>query len=202
MRSSSVHRKTKETDIQLSLKLDGNGSYSIETGIGFFNHMLELFAYHAHIDLSITAKGDISVDDHHTVEDVGIALGSAFREALGDRHGIQRFGAAFAPMDETLARCVVDFGGRSAFIFHADFKRAKIGDLSTEMIPHFFQSFAEHAKANLHLEVLYGSNTHHKIEALFKAFALSCREAIELNPTVKGIPSTKGLLEISRKKKK
>ncbi len=194
MRTANVKRKTKETDITVSLRLDGNGRSKISTGIGFLDHMLDLFAKHGLFDLSISCKGDLHVDDHHTTEDVGIALAKAFTEALGEKRGIARYGTAYVPMDEALARCVVDLSGRSALVYHVSLNRKKVGDLSTEMIEHFFQSFAENVKANIHVEVLYGKNTHHKIEAVFKAFARALRHACEIDPRVKGVLSTKGSL--------
>lgn len=192
MRNATIHRKTKETNISVTLGLDGSGKYAVSTGIGFLDHMLELFAKHGMFDLQLKCEGDLRVDDHHTTEDVAIALGQAFDKALRDRAGISRYGSGCVPMDESLARCVVDLGGRSVLVFKADFNRKKVGDLSTEMIRHFFQSFAENAKANIHVEVLYGTNTHHKIEAMFKAFARSLRVACEKDPRVTGVPSTKG----------
>lgn len=194
MRKSSIKRKTKETDIAVTLELNGSGKSTVATGIGFLDHMLDLFAKHGLFDLTVSCKGDLHVDDHHTTEDVGIALANAFVKALGEKKGIARYGTAYVPMDETLARCVVDLSGRSALVFHAEFNRKKVGDLSTEMVEHFFQSFADNLKANIHLEVLYGKNTHHKIEGLFKAFARAMRQACEADPRVKGVLSTKGSL--------
>ncbi|MFA6469123.1 MAG: imidazoleglycerol-phosphate dehydratase HisB [Bacteroidota bacterium] len=194
MRKAKIKRKTKETDISVSVVLNGNGTSTVSTGIGFLDHMLDLFAKHGMFDIVVSCKGDLHVDDHHTTEDIGIALAKAFSNALGDKKGIARYGTAYVPMDESLARCVVDLSGRSALVFHAEFNRKKVGDLSTEMIEHFFQSFAENLKANIHLEVLYGKNTHHKIEALFKAFARAMRQACERDPRVKGVLSTKGKL--------
>ena len=194
MRNATLQRKTKETNISISLGIDGCGIYAVSTGIGFLDHMLELFAKHGMFDLRLTCKGDLRVDDHHTTEDVAIALGRAFDKALRDRSGIARYGSAYVPMDESLARCVVDIGGRSALVFKAEFNRKKVGDLSTEMIRHFFLSFAENIKANVHIEVLYGSNTHHKIEAMFKALARALRTACEKDARVKGVLSTKGKL--------
>jgi imidazoleglycerol-phosphate dehydratase len=194
MRKATLKRKTKETDIAVSLELNGTGKSSIATGIGFLDHMLDLFAKHGLFDLTVKCKGDLHVDDHHTTEDVGIALAKAFTQALGGKIGIARYGTAYVPMDESLARCVVDLSGRSALVFNAEFNRKKVGDLSTEMIEHFFQSFAENLKANIHIEVLYGRNTHHKIEAIFKSFARAMRQACEMDPRVKGILSTKGSL--------
>jgi imidazoleglycerol-phosphate dehydratase len=194
MRSATIQRKTKETNISVTLEIDGSGKYSISTGVGFLDHMLELFTKHGMFNLQLKCKGDLHVDDHHTTEDVAIALGKAFDKALKERAGISRYGSAYVPMDESLARCVVDLGGRSALVFKADFNRKKVGDLSTEMIKHFFQSFAENVKANVHIEVLYGVNTHHKIEALFKALARAMCIACEKDARVKGVLSTKGRL--------
>ncbi len=194
MRSASVQRKTKETNISVTLQIDGNGKYAVSTGIGFLDHMLELFTRHGMFDIQLKCKGDLRVDDHHTTEDVAIALGQAFGKALKERTGIARYGSAYVPMDESLARCVVDLGGRSALVFKAEFNRKNVGDLSTEMIKHFFLSFAENIKANIHVEVLYGSNTHHKIEAMFKALARALRVACEKDARVKGVLSTKGKL--------
>ncbi len=191
-RRASMHRKTKETDIHASVYLDGVGAYRIETGIGFLNHMLELFSKHSRIDIDLQCNGDLHIDDHHTVEDVAITLGSALREALGEKVGIQRYGCAYIPMDETLVRCVIDLSGRSYLVFNAKFSRAKISDMATEMVEHFFLSLAEHLKANVHLEILYGKNTHHKIEGLFKAFAVAMRDAVKL--TSSDIASTKGVM--------
>jgi imidazoleglycerol-phosphate dehydratase len=191
-RRASTHRKTKETDIHVSVHLDGTGVYRIETGIGFLNHMLELFSKHSRIDIDLRCTGDLHIDDHHTVEDVAIALGAALRDALGAKVGIERYGCAYIPMDETLARCVVDLSGRSYLVFNAKFSRAKISDMATEMVEHFFLSLAEHLKANVHLEVLYGKNTHHKIEGLFKAFAVAMRDAVRL--TSSDVASTKGVI--------
>ncbi len=194
MRNAAIQRKTKETNISVTLGIDGSGKYSVSTGIGFLDHMLELFAKHGMFDLQLKCKGDLHIDDHHTTEDVAIALGQAFGKALKDRAGIARYGFAYVPMDESLARCAIDLGGRSALVFKAEFNRKKVGDLSTEMIKHFFQSFAENIKANIHVEVLYGSNTHHKIEAMFKALARALRVACEKDARVKGVLSTKGKL--------
>lgn len=194
MRKANLKRKTKETDIAVTVILDGTGKSSVSTGIGFLDHMLDLFAKHGLFDLTVKCKGDLHVDDHHTTEDVGIAMAKAFTQALGEKKGIARYGTAYVPMDEALARCVLDLSGRSALVFKAEFNRKKVGDLSTEMIEHFFQSFAENLKANIHIEVLYGKNTHHKIEAIFKAFARAMRQACEMDPRVKGVLSTKGKL--------
>ena len=194
MRTATVTRKTKETNISATVKIEGSGTSSVSTGIGFLDHMLELFAKHGMFDLDLKCKGDIHVDDHHTTEDVAIALGKAFEKALDDKAGIARYGSAYVPMDESLARCVIDLSGRGVLMFKADFNRKKVGDLSTEMIRHFFLSFADNLKANVHIEVLYGSNTHHKIEAMFKSLAHALRDACEKDPRVKGVLSTKGKL--------
>ena len=194
MRKAKLTRKTKETNISVSVELNGTGKSSVSSGIGFLDHMLDLFAKHGMFDLVVKCKGDLHVDDHHTTEDIGIAMAKAFTAALGDKKGIARYGVSYVPMDESLARCVIDLGGRSALVFKAEFNRKKVGDLSTEMIEHFFLSFAENLKANIHLEVLYGRNTHHKIEAIFKSFARAMRQACEIDPRVKGVLSTKGKL--------
>lgn len=194
MRKAKIKRKTKETNISVTVELNGSGKAVVSTGIGFLDHMLDLFAKHGLFDIVVSCKGDLHVDDHHTTEDVGIALAKAFTNALGDKKGIARYGTAYVPMDEALARCVVDLSGRSALVFKAEFNRKKVGDLSTEMIEHFFQSVAENLKANIHIEVLYGKNTHHKIEAIFKSFARAMSQACEMDPRVKGVLSTKGKL--------
>ncbi|MCL5020789.1 MAG: imidazoleglycerol-phosphate dehydratase HisB [Bacteroidetes bacterium] len=193
-RKSSLSRNTRETQIACSVNLDGTGKYRVSTGIKFFNHMLELFSKHSLIDMDLKAKGDVDVDDHHTVEDVAIVIGKCVDEALGDKAGINRYGTAFVPMDESLARCVIDLSGRGHCVFHAEFSRAKVSDLSTEMIEHFFKSMAENLKANIHVELLYGKNNHHRSEAIFKSFALALREAVSLNPRISGVQSTKGKL--------
>ena len=194
MRKATIKRNTKETKISATVDLNGTGRSAVSTGIGFLDHMLDLFAKHGLFDITVQCKGDLHVDDHHTTEDVGIALAKAIAAALGEKKGVTRYGCAYVPMDESLARCVVDLSGRSALVFRAEFNRKKVGDLSTEMIEHFFQSFADNSKANIHLEILYGKNTHHKIEALFKAFARAMRQACEQDPRVKGVLSTKGKL--------
>lgn len=193
-RTSTIVRNTNETRISLSLNLDGSGSSRIETGIGFFNHMLTLFAAHGHFDLDIQVAGDLDVDGHHTVEDVGIALGQAFDEALGDKRGIRRYGFFLLPMDEALAEVALDFSGRPCLVFHADFPPTKVGEFDLELIHEFWQAFASNARANLHMNLQYGSNEHHKSEALFKATGRAARQAVELDPAQKGIPSTKGTL--------
>ncbi len=193
-RKASLNRETKETRISCSLNLDGKGKYQVSTGIRFLDHMLELFAKHSLIDLELKAKGDVNVDDHHTVEDVAITLGKCVDKALADKSGINRYGTAYAPMDDSLARCVVDLSGRGYCVFNAEFSRAKVSDMSTEMVEHFFKSLAENLKANVHVVLLYGKNNHHRTEAIFKSFALALREAVSLNQRIIGVQSTKGKL--------
>ena len=195
MRRAKLHRKTNETDIRLKLALDGSGRYRVSTGIGFFDHMLELFARHGAFDLDLTAAGDLDVDQHHTVEDVGIALGEAFDSALGNKRGILRAGYFLMPMDETLGLAAVDFGGRSQAVVETKVATRKVGDLQTELVHDFFEGFARGARANVHLKVLYGRSSHHKIEALFKAFARALRVACSRDRRLaRMLPSTKGLL--------
>jgi imidazoleglycerol phosphate dehydratase HisB len=194
-RSSTITRKTNETDISISLNIDGNGKREIDTPVGFLTHMLELFTKHGLFDLTIKAKGDTYIDEHHTVEDIGIVLGDAFAKALGDKKGINRYGFFILPMDEALATVAIDFAGRYAFSFDCKFSREKIGDLSTEMIYDFWDSFAQNAKVNLYIKVENGRNDHHKIEAIFKATARAIRIAWESdNRAINQIPSTKGVL--------
>ncbi|MGD0975868.1 MAG: imidazoleglycerol-phosphate dehydratase HisB [Candidatus Korobacteraceae bacterium] len=195
MRSARLERKTNETDIRLLLKIDGRGTYKVATGIRFFDHMLELFARHGGFDLELSCKGDLDVDQHHTVEDVGIALGEAFERALGDKKGILRAGYFLMPMDETLGLAAVDFGGRTAAVVEPNVKVRYVGDLQSELVFDFFEGFARGARANVHLKVLYGRSNHHKIEALFKAFARALRVACSKDKRLaKMLPSTKGLL--------
>ena len=193
-RSSEVSRKTKETDIAVKLKLDGKGESRVATGIPFFDHMLTLFAKHGLFDVEIVCRGDIEVDAHHTVEDVGIALGEAFHQAVASKEGITRYGAAYVPMDETLSRTVVDFSGRPYVVCKAEFPSEKVGAMSTELVEEFFRALAVHARINLHVEVLYGKNSHHMAEAMFKSAAQAFCIAVTRNPRVAGIPSTKGVL--------
>jgi imidazoleglycerol-phosphate dehydratase len=192
-RFSKIERNTKETSIRLELELDGNGNSEIDTGVGFFDHMLTLFAFHGKMDLNIKAKGDLNVCDHHTVEDVGIALGEAFKEAIGDKNGINRYGTFYIPMDETLALVSIDISNRPYLVFDCDFKREKVGEMSTEMVEEFFRAFAFNAGVTLHLKIIHGENDHHKIEALFKALGRAIKEAKFINPE-NGLPSTKGKL--------
>lgn len=191
-RTAAIKRNTTETQIDISLQLDGSGRYAIDTGIDFFNHMLEQLARHSGIDLSVTAKGDLHIDEHHTIEDVAIALGSAFSEALGKKAGINRYGFCL-PMDDCLAQVAIDFGGRPWLVWEADFTREKIGDMPTEMFYHFFKSFSDGARCNLNIKA-EGSNEHHKAEAIFKALAKSIKMAIKKETTEMSIPSTKGIL--------
>ncbi|MEM6646715.1 MAG: imidazoleglycerol-phosphate dehydratase HisB [Bacteroidota bacterium] len=192
LRHATVHRKTGETEITVTLGLDGTGTYHNATGVGFLDHMLDLFAKHGRFDLEVSCDGDLHVDDHHTVEDVGIVLGQAFAQALGDKAYIARYGHAYVPMDEALARCVVDLSGRFFLHFDATFTRDIVGDLSTEMVEHFWYSFAEQVQCNLHLTVLYGRNTHHQIEAIFKSAARALHAATRRNPDGAAVLSTKG----------
>jgi imidazoleglycerol-phosphate dehydratase len=195
MRKIRVNRVTAETQIQISLTLEGRGKYEISTGIGFLNHMLELFTRHGGFDLKLVAKGDLNVDQHHTVEDTGIAIGEAFDRVLGNRRGILRAGYFLMPMDETLGLAAVDFGGRAAAVVDTKVRAAKVGDLQTELVHDFFEGFARGARANVHARVLYGRSSHHKIEALFKAFARALRVACSRDQRLKRmLPSTKGLL--------
>src|SRR5216683_768889 len=195
MRRAKVQRKTTETQIELGLVLDGSGQRRIDSPVPFFNHMLEAVARHGLYDLELTATGDVEVDPHHLIEDVGICLGQAFREALGDRSGITRFGDALVPMDETLVQAAVDFSGRAAFVYLADQIKGKtIGTFDAELAREFFGGFAASALINLHLEVRYGENAHHMVEALFKAFARATSMAVRPDPRVVGVPSTKGTL--------
>jgi imidazoleglycerol-phosphate dehydratase/histidinol-phosphatase len=191
-RTVEIKRKTKETEIKLSLNLDGSGEGLIDTGIGFFNHMLELFTKHAQCDINLLVKGDLQVDEHHTVEDTAIVLGEAFDQVLGNKKGIERYGFLL-PMDESIAEVAVDFCGRSALIWKADFQREKIGDMSTELIYHFFKSFSSSARCSLYIKV-DGKNEHHKCEAIFKAVAKAIKMAIERNLNNPQVPSTKGIL--------
>ena len=194
-RKAAVERNTKETQIRGSLAIDGQGAYQISTGIRFFDHMLELFAKHGGFDLKLTASGDLDVDQHHTVEDVGIALGQLFAKALGDRKGINRAGYFVLPMDETLAVVAVDLGGRPALVYQDRVRVRLVGDLQTELVEDFFGGFVNHAGANLHAKVLYGRSNHHKIEAIFKCFARAMRYACSTDERLKDqLPSTKGLL--------
>lgn len=193
-RIASIERNTNETKLKLTINLDGNGKTNIKTGIGFFDHMLNLMAFHGGFDLDIQADGDLEVCDHHTVEDIGIALGKVFLEALQDKKGIKRYGTIFVPMDESLCHVSLDISGRAFLVFECDFNREMIGEFSTEMTKEFFRAFAFNAGITLHARVLYGENDHHKIEGLFKAFgrALNMAKTIDENNMI--LPSTKGML--------
>lgn len=191
-RTATVKRKTNETDIQINLNLDGTGKGNINTGLAFFDHMIDQLARHGHLDLEVVVKGDLEVDEHHTIEDTAIALGEAFYEALGSKLGIERYGFML-PMDDCLAQVAIDFGGRNWLVWDADFKREKIGDMPTEMFMHFFKSFTDSAKANLNIKA-EGTNEHHKIEAIFKAFAKAIKMAVKRDTDKMVLPSTKGML--------
>ena len=193
-RTSVVSRNTKETEIQISLNLDGSGKADIQTGIGFFDHMLNSFARHGFFDLTVKAKGDLEVDTHHTIEDTGIVLGQAIKQAVGDKKGIVRYGSQILPMDESLVLCALDLCGRPYLVYDLDLDREKVGDLETEMVREFFYAVSYSARMNIHIKELYGSNDHHVMEAIFKAFARSLRTACEKDLRMTGIPSTKGVL--------
>ena len=195
LRTAEVVRDTKETQIRLSIDLDGTGASKVATGIGFYDHMLESFARHGGFDLTVEAKGDLHIDMHHTVEDVGIVLGQAVNKALDGFKGIRRFGHAYIPMDETLTRCALDLSNRPYLIWKVDFPRPKVGDMDTELFKEFHQAFAMNAGACVHLETLYGENSHHIAESGFKALARALRTAVEFDPKTGGAaPSTKGVL--------
>src|SRR5688572_24743080 len=193
-RTATIDRKTRETQIRLELNLDGSGGGSWQTGVGFLDHMLELFARHAALDLTVEAKGDLHVDQHHTVEDVGICLGQAVKQALGDKAGIRRYGFFTLPMEETLCTTAIDLSGRYYLVFNATFPSAKIGEFDSELVEDFWQSTAANALCNLHINVPYGRNSHHISEAIFKSTARALRMAIEADSRMPGVPSTKGTL--------
>ncbi len=195
MRKATVERNTNETKITASVDLDGSGSYSVATGIGFLDHMLEQLSRHSLIDLDVKAEGDLHIDFHHTTEDSGIAIGEAFSKALGDRKGIARFGQALSPMDETLTRIVLDASNRPYLIWKVTFARDKVGDMDTELFKEWFQAFGQAAGLTLHIECLYGDNNHHIVESCFKGLARALRQAIEIDPRkADAVPSTKGVL--------
>jgi imidazoleglycerol-phosphate dehydratase len=193
-RTATVEQATRETKVRVVLNLDGTGQRAIKTGIGYFDHMLEQLAFHGLLDLEIECQGDLHVDSHHTVEDVGLALGKAIDQALGERSGIRRYGHAYVPMDETLARVVLDFSGRPEFHFHGQFDHDRIGELETQMVPHFFKSVALASRMTLHMTLLSGANDHHKAEALFKGLARAMSDSILVEPRRAGVSSTKGKL--------
>ncbi|WP_281164310.1 imidazoleglycerol-phosphate dehydratase HisB [Liquorilactobacillus sicerae] len=194
MRSAKITRKTKETQISIKLDIDQQSEISIETGIGFLDHMLTLFAKHGRFGLVVKANGDLEVDSHHTVEDTGIVLGECFKQALGNKEQIERYGTALVPMDETLGRVCVDLSGRSYLVFQANLENQRLGSFETETVEDFFQAFAFSNQMNLHATILYGRNTHHKIESLFKALGRAMRQAVTINPAIKGVNSTKGVI--------
>ena len=194
IRQAEITRTTKETDIQVALNLDGSGVSKINSGIPFLDHMLDLFARHGLFDLEVTCKGDTQIDDHHSVEDIAICLGQAFAQALGNKAGIVRYGHSYVPMDETLARAVVDLSGRYYLVYNVENTRQQVGTFSVELAEHFWHSFAEHCKCNLHIEVLYGKNQHHIIESVFKAATRALSQAVRLDDRIQGVMSTKGKL--------
>jgi len=193
-RNVAVMRKTKETQVSLKLDLDGTGRRSIRTAIPFFDHMLSLLAYHGGVDLSVHAKGDIAVDAHHTVEDVGICLGDAIREALGEAKGIERYGAATVPMDEALVSVALDFSMRPHLVFNVELRKARLGTFDPELVEEFFKALSSHGRMTVHINLHYGKNTHHMVEAVFKGFGRALKEAVSIDPRRTQIPSTKGIL--------
>jgi imidazoleglycerol-phosphate dehydratase len=195
MRTASLTRKTAETDVSVTINLDGTGIYDNQTGVGFFDHMLDQLSRHALIDMEVRAKGDLHIDDHHTVEDVGITLGQALGQALGDKRGIRRYGACLLAMDDAQVRCALDLSARPFLIWNVDVPTAKIGTFDTELVREFFQAFSTHGGITLHVDMLHGVNSHHIVEATFKSVARALREAVESDPrTAEAIPSTKGAL--------
>jgi len=193
-RKAEVKRKTKETEIAIKIDLDGSGRHSIGTGIPFFDHMLSLLAYHGSIDLTLKAKGDIGVDAHHTVEDVGICLGNGIRKALGEAAGIKRYGMAMIPMDETLGSVVLDLSMRPCLVFHMKLRRLRIGNFALELVEEFFKALCNHSRSTVHINLLYGKNSHHMVEAVFKGFGRALKEAVSLDERISQVPSTKGIL--------
>jgi len=193
-REAEVRRTTKETDVRVRLALDGAGRATVSTGVAFLDHMLELFSRHGLFDLEVECRGDLEIDDHHSVEDIAITLGQALARALGDKRGINRYGSALVPMDEALCRAVIDLSGRFYLVYEVETRRQQIGNFSVELAEHFWRSFAEAARCNLHLDCLRGRNTHHILEGTFKAAARALREAVARDPRVEGVPSTKGVL--------
>jgi imidazoleglycerol-phosphate dehydratase len=194
-RTASVERKTNETDITVSINLDGAGRGKFKTGVPFLEHMLDQVARHGMVDLDVVAKGDTHIDDHHTVEDIGITLGQAFAKALGDKKGIRRYGHAYVPLDEALSRVVIDFSGRPGLEYHASYPRARVGEFDIDLLHEFFQGFINHAQVTLHIDCIRGKNAHHIAETIFKAFGRAVRMAIEADPRMEGVtPSTKGSL--------
>jgi imidazoleglycerol-phosphate dehydratase len=195
MRTASISRNTKETEIAVEVNLDGTGQYEISTGIGFLDHMIEQFSRHSLIDIKCRIKGDLHVDQHHTTEDSAIAIGQAISKALGDKAGIMRYGSAYSPMDETLSRVALDISGRPYFVWKAGFTQERLGEMDTELFEHWFHSIADAVGLTLHIELLYGKNNHHIAESIYKGFARAMRQAVEIDPRKGGaIPSTKGIL--------
>ena len=194
MRQAEITRTTKETDIHIAINLDGSGISKISSGVPFLDHMLDLFARHGLFDLEVSCNGDTQIDDHHSVEDIAICLGEAFAQALGNKAGIVRYGHSYVPMDETLARAVVDLSGRYYLVYNVENTRQQVGTFSVELAEHFWHSFAEHCKCNLHIEVLYGKNQHHIIESVFKAATRALSQAVRLDDRITGVMSTKGKL--------
>ncbi len=194
-RSATIERKTRETDIQIRLELDGRGECDIESPVPFFDHMLTQIARHGFFDLWVRAEGDIEIDAHHTVEDLGICLGEAFKQALGDKAGIRRYGRGTMPMHEALASVILDFSGRPFLVFNVDLPKAQVGNFDVELVEEFFTAFCNHSGANVHVNLAYGDNLHHIIEAVFKAFALALDDATQLDPRIEGVRSSKGKLE-------
>ncbi len=195
MRQAEIVRETKETRIRVSVDLDGSGEADISTGIGFFDHMLTHLAKHGHFDVRVEAKGDLEIDAHHMVEDVGICLGQAFLKAVGGAEGLARFGHEVLPMDEALAEAAVDFSGRPYLVFRADLPKTMVGDFDTELAEEFFRAFAMNSRMTIHVVLRYGSNAHHCVEVMFKAFARALSRALSLDASTKGVPSTKGVIE-------
>ena len=193
-RTAQVARNTQETQISVTLNLDGTGAAHLATGVPFLDHMLDQIARHGLVDLEITANGDLHIDAHHTVEDIGITLGQAFASAVGDKRGVRRYGHAYVPLDEALSRVVIDLSGRPGLEMSGQFTRARVGEFDVDLVREFFQGFVNHALVTLHLDILKGNNTHHQVETLFKAFGRAVRMAIELDPRCLGVPSTKGTL--------
>lgn len=194
-REATISRKTNETDIAISINLDGNGKYEINTGIGFLDHMLELFSKHSLVDLKVKATGDLRIDEHHLVEDIGITLGQTLKEALGEKKGIGRYGAMLLPMDEALVECAVDLGGRPYLVWNVVFPGAKVGEMSTELFEDFFKALSDNLSANIHVNLKYGRNTHHIAEGIFKAFARAIKSAVSIQKGFENVlPTTKGLI--------
>jgi len=194
MRTGTITRKTSETEVTVKLNLDGTGKTAVNTGVGFLDHMLTLLGKHGFLDLTVTAQGDLNVDSHHTVEDIGLALGQALKQALGDKTGIHRYGSCLLPMDEALAQIALDFSGRPFLVWTADIPRVMLGNMEAEMLEEFFRAVAMESGLTLHVNLLAGQNTHHKAEAIFKGFARALAEAVAIDPRVQGVMSSKGTL--------